>query len=70
MQVARHKPYSDFQSLTMPIHWGKDLSIDFIIDVPSLANNKDDSYDLIPGIVNRPTKIFYNEPVKVTIMKK
>ena len=62
-----HKPYGDLQSLPIPIHRWKDLSMDFVTGLPLSADWKGDSYNLILVIVDRLTKMVYYEPVKVTI---
>ena len=62
-----HKPYGDLQSLPIPTHRWKNLSMDFIIDFPILADCKSDSYDSILVIVDRLTKMVYYVSVKVTI---
>ncbi len=59
--------YGDLQSLLIPTHQWKDLSIDFVTGLPISADWKSDSYDLILVIVDRLTKIVYYEPVKVTV---
>ena len=62
-----HKPYGDLQSLLIPTHRWKDLSMDFMIGLPLSADWKGDSYNLILVIVDRLTKMVHYEPVKVTI---
>ena len=62
-----HKPYGDFQSLLIPIHRWKDLSIDFVTGLLISTNWKRDSYDSILVIVDRLTKMVYYKPVKITI---
>ncbi len=66
-KAVRHKPYRDLQSLPVPTHWWKNLSIDFVIGLPISTDWKSDSYDSILVIVDQLTKIVYYEPVKVTI---
>ncbi len=66
-KVVCHKPYRDLQSLPVPTHWWKDLSIDFVTGLLISADWKSDSYDSILVIVDWLTKIVYYEPVKVTI---
>ena len=66
-KTIRHKPYGDLQSLPVPTHRWKDLSIDFVTGFPLSANWKSDSYDSIFVIVDRLTKIVYYKPVKVII---
>ncbi len=65
--AVRHKPYGDLQSLSVPTHRWKDLSMDFITGLPISADWKGDSYDSILVIVDRLTKMVHYEPVKVTI---
>ena len=67
LKAVSHKSYGDLQSLLMPTYRWKDLSIDFITDLPILTDWKGDSYDSIFIIVNRLTKMVYYKPVKVTI---
>ncbi len=66
-KVVRHKPYDDLQSLLVPTHRWKDLSIDFVTGLPIFTNWKGDTYDSILVIVDRLTKMVYYKPVKVTI---
>ena len=66
-KTVRHKPYGDLQSLPIPTHRWKDLSIDFVTGLPILTDWKGDSYDSILVIVNRLTKMVHYEPVMVTI---
>ena len=67
LKAVRHKPYSDLQSLPVPTHQWKDLSIDFVTGLPISTNWKGESYDSILVIVDRLTKMVHYEPVKVTI---
>ena len=62
-----YKPYNDLQSLPVPTHGWKNLSMDFVTDLPILTDWKRDSYDSILIIIDRLTKIVYYKPVKVTI---
>ncbi len=64
---VRHKLYSDLQSLPMPTHRWKDLSMDFVTGLPVSTNLKGETYDSILVIVDRLTKMVHYEPVKVTI---
>ena len=66
-KAVKHKPYSDFQSLLIPIHWWKDLLMDFVAGLPISTNWKGDSYDFILVIVDRLAKMIYYESVKITI---
>ena len=67
LKTVRHKLYGDLQSLSVPTYCWKDLSMDFITDLPISTDWKGDSYNSILVIVNRLTKMVYYEPVKVTI---
>ena len=62
-----HKSYGNLQSLPIPTHRWKDLSMEFVIGLPLFADCKGDNYDSILVIVNRLTKIMYYKLVKVTI---
>ena len=66
-KAVRHKPYGDLQSLLVPTHRWKNLSMDFMTGLPLSADWKGDSYDSILIIVDRLTKIVHYVPVKVTI---
>ena len=62
-----HKPYRDLQSLSIPTHQWKDLSMDFVTSLPLSADWKGNNYDSILVIINCLTKMVYYGPVKVTI---
>ncbi len=64
---VKHKPYDNLQSLPVPTHRWKDLSMDFITGLSVSTNWKGETYDSILVIVDRLTKMVYYEPVKVTI---
>ena len=66
-KAVRHKPYGDLQSLPVPTHRWKDLSMDFVTGLPISTDWKGDSYDSILVIVDRLTKMVHYEPVKVII---
>ena len=66
-KTVRHKPYDNLQSLPVPTHRWKDLSMDFVTGLPISTDWKGDNYDSILVIVNRLTKMVHYEPVKVTI---
>ena len=66
-KAVKHKPYGNFQSLFIPTHQWKDLTIDFVIGLPISTNWKGDSYDSILVIINQLTKMVHYEPVRVTI---
>ena len=67
LKAIRHKPYGNLQSLPLPTHQWKDLSMDFVTGLPISTNWKGDSYDSILVIVDRLTKMVHYEPVKITI---
>ena len=62
-----HKPYGDLQSLPVPTHCWKDLSLDFVTGLLILTDWKGDNYDSIFVIIDRLTKMVHYKPVKVTI---
>ena len=66
-KTVRYKPYGDLQSLSIPTHWWKDLSMDFVTGLSLSSNWKNDSYELILVIVNWLTKMVHYKPLKVTI---
>ena len=66
-KAVRHKLYRDLQSLSISTHQWKELSIDFVMELPNLTNWKGDSYDFILVIVDWLTKMVHYEPVKITI---
>ncbi len=67
LKAVRHKSYGDLQSLPIPTHRWKDLSIDLVTGLSISANWKSDSYDSILVIIDQLTKIVYYELVKITI---
>ena len=66
-KAVRHKPYGDLQSLPVPTHRWKDLSMDFVTGLPISTNWKGDSYDSILVIVDWLTKMVHYELVKIII---
>ena len=66
-KAVRHKPYGDLQSLPVPTHWWKNLSMDFVTGLPISTNWKGDSYDSLLVIVDRLTTMVHYEPEKITI---
>ena len=66
-KAVRHKPYGDFQSLPVPTHRWKDLSMDFVTGLSISTDWKGNSYDSILVIVDRLTKMVDYKPVKITI---
>ena len=67
LKAVRHKSYGDLQSLPVPTHQWKDLSMNFVTGLPISTNWKGESYDSILVIVDRLTKMVHYEPVKATI---
>ena len=67
LKAVRNKPYGDLQSLPIPLHWWKNLLIDFVTGLPILTNWKKDSYNSILVIVEWLTNMVYYKPVKITI---
>ncbi len=66
-KAVRHKIYGDLQSLLVPTHRWKELSMDFITRLLVSTNWKSDTYDSILVIVDWLTKMVHYEPVKVII---
>ena len=66
-KAVRHKPYGNLQSLPVPTHHWKELSRDFVTELPESADWKRDSYDSILVIVDRLTKMVHYEPVLTMI---
>ena len=66
-KAVRHKPYGEFQSLLIPTHQWKNLSIDFVIGLLILINGKGVSYGSILVIIDRLKKLIHDKPIKVTI---
>ncbi len=62
-----NKSYRDLQSLPVPTHRWKDLSMDFVTGLPIWIDWKGKSYDSILVIADQLTKIKRYKPVKVTI---
>ena len=67
LKAVQYKSYGYIQSLPIPIHCQKDLSIDFVMGLPILTDWKGNSYDSILVIVNRLIKMVYYKPVKIII---
>ena len=66
-KAVRHKPYGNLQSLLVPTHRWKDLSIDFVSGLPISTDWKGDNYNSILVIVDRLTKMVHYKPVKIAI---
>ena len=67
LKAVRHKPYDDLQSLPVPTHRWKDLSLDFATGLPISTDWKRDSYNSILVIIGWLTKMVHYKPIKVTI---
>ena len=66
-KTVKQNLYGDFQSLLIPTHQWKNLSIDFVTRLPISTNWKSNSYDFILVIVDRLTKMMHYELAKITI---
>ena len=66
-KAVRHKPHGDLQSLPVPTHCWRDLSIDFINSLPVSTNWKGETYHSILVKVDRLTNMVHYDPVKLTI---
>ena len=62
-----HKRYENLLALPVPSHRSKDLSMDFVTELPVSTNWKGKSYDLIFVIVDRLAKMMQYKPMKITI---
>ena len=66
-KAVRHKFYGNLQTLPVPTHRWKDLSMNFVTGLPISTDWKGKSYDSILVIVDRLKKMMHYEPVKITI---
>ena len=66
-KAVQYKPYGDLQSLPVPTHQWKNLSMDFVTDLSIWTNWKGDKYNSILVIVDRLTKMVHYKPVKITM---
>ena len=66
-QTVCYKLYRDLQSLLVPTHCWKNLSIDFVTGLLLFADWKSDSYNTILVVINCLTKMVYYKLVKVII---
>ena len=66
-KAVQHKLYDDLQSLPIPTHRWKDLSMNCVTGLPIMMDWKGDSYDLILVIIDQLIKMVHYESVKVTI---
>lgn len=64
---ARHKPYGSLQSLPIPQHKWKDLTMDFVTGLPPSKDWRGVKYDSILVIVDRLTKMVHYESVQKTL---
>lgn len=62
-----HKLYGYLQLLPVPIHWWKNLSMDFATGFLFLVDRKSNSYNAILVIVDCLIKMIYYKPVKIII---
>lgn len=67
LKAIRHKPYSNFQLLSIPTHQWKNFSINFVTKLPISIDWKGENYDFILVIMNYLTKMMHYKPVKVII---
>lgn len=65
--VVCHKPYSNLQSMPVPIYHEKDLSLNFLIGLLISTNWKKNSFNLVLVIIDRLKKRIYYNLVKVNI---
>ena len=66
-KAVRHKLSRDLQSLLVPTHCWKNLSLNFVTGLPLSADWKSNNYDSILVIINELTKMMHYKLVKVTI---
>lgn len=66
-KVQRHKPYSSLQSLPVPTHKWKDLSMDFVTEVPKSKDWRGIEYNSIFVIVDRLIKMVHYLSVLITL---
>ena len=56
VKVHRHRPYGELQSLPLPDRPWKEITLDFITDLPP-SRRRDGVYDSVLVVVDRYTKI-------------
>ena len=66
-KATRHKPYGNLQSLPIPTHKWKDITMDFVTGLPESKDWKGVDYDSILVVVDRLTKMVHYEAVKKTL---
>ena len=65
-KAVYYKPYGNLQSLPIPIHQWKDLSINFVTSLPTSTNWNKDNYNSILVVVHCLIKMVHYKPVKIT----
>lgn len=66
-KVVRPKYYANLQSLPMPMHCSKEMSMDFVIGLSVSTNQNRKIFNSILVIVDRVTKMVHYKLVKVRI---
>ena len=66
-KAVRHKPYRNLQTLPVPTHRWKDLSMDFVTELLILTDWKGKSYDSILVIIDRLIMMVHYKSEKITI---
>lgn len=66
-KVLKHKPYNNFQSISIPTHYCKHVVIDFITGLLVFIDWRNKTHNSILIMVDQLTKIVHYEPIKVTI---
>ena len=66
-KAQKHKPYGSMQSLPVPSHKWKDLSMDFVTGLSKSKDWRGVEYDSILVIVDRLTKMVHYEPAFTTL---
>ena len=69
-KAQRHKPYGNMQSLSVPMHKWKDLSMDFVTGLPRNKDWRGVEYNSILIIIDRLTKMVHYKPVLTTLNAK
>lgn len=67
LKIFTHKHYNCLQFLPVLTKYYKDLSMNFVIDLPIWMDRKEDSYDTIPVIIDCMNRMIHYEPVKTRI---
>lgn len=66
-KAQRNQPYGSLQSLPVPTHKWRDLSMDFVTRLPKSKDWRGVEYDSILVIVDRFTKMVHYESVLTTL---